>query len=132
MFETVVVATDGSASAERAVEVALDFAAHFDAAVHACYVVDRGEVADSPESVRDEFAEALETAGDDALSFVADEASEIGAGEVDLIATGTRGRHGEHSFLLGSVAEAVVRESPIPVLTVRQLDEDEKRAAHAH
>ena len=39
---------------------------------------------------------------------------------------GTRGRHGEHSFLLGSVAESVVRRCPTPVLTVRQLDEDEQ------
>ena len=39
----------------------------------------------------------------------------------DLVATGTRGRHGAHRFLLGSVAEAVVRTCPVPVLTVRQL-----------
>jgi len=152
MFETVVIATDGSASAERAVEVALDFADRFDAAVHACYVVDRGEVAGTPEEVREDLAQALEDAGDEALTFVDEHAAELGAGEVvtavregepavelisyarahdaDLIATGTRGRHGEHSFLLGSVAEAIVRESPIPVLTVRQLDEDEEQAAH--
>jgi nucleotide-binding universal stress UspA family protein len=42
--------------------------------------------------------------------------------DADAVATGTRGRHGEHSFLLGSVAERVVRRCPVPVLTVRQLD----------
>jgi nucleotide-binding universal stress UspA family protein len=45
--------------------------------------------------------------------------------DADVIGTGTRGRHGEHSFLLGSVAEAVVRRSSIPVLTVRWLDPEE-------
>jgi nucleotide-binding universal stress UspA family protein len=42
-----------------------------------------------------------------------------------VIATGTRGRHGDYAFLLGSVAEAVIRRSPVPVLTVRQLGTDE-------
>lgn len=43
-------------------------------------------------------------------------------GRPHVVATGTRGRDGEHSFLLGSVAERVVRTCPVPVLTVRQLE----------
>ncbi|MHB9287166.1 universal stress protein [Halobacteriales archaeon Cl-PHB] len=149
MFETVVIATDGSASAERAVRVALDLADRFDATVHALYVVDTGELAGSPEAVRADLESALTTTGNEALTFV-QEAADAEPGEVvtavregdpaievisyakehdaDLLATGTRGRHGEHSFLLGSVAEAVVRKSPIPVLTVRQLDPAESAA----
>jgi nucleotide-binding universal stress UspA family protein len=42
------------------------------------------------------------------------------------VALGTRGRHGENRLLLGSVAEAVVRACPVPVLTVRQLAADEE------
>ncbi|MFT4958507.1 MAG: nucleotide-binding universal stress UspA family protein, partial [Halobacteriales archaeon] len=42
--------------------------------------------------------------------------------DVDLVATGTRGRHGENQFLVGSVAERVVRSCSQPVLTVRQLE----------
>lgn len=38
---------------------------------------------------------------------------------VDLIVIGTHGRHGVSRVLLGSVAEKVVRMSPVPVLTVR-------------
>jgi nucleotide-binding universal stress UspA family protein len=145
MIDTVVVATDGSASAERAVEVAADLAAKFDAAVHALYVIDQGDVEGTPEDVRPEVAEALTVAGEEAIEFVreaAGDAAEISTAlrngdpaieicsyarevEADVVATGTRGRHGEHSFLLGSVAEAVVRQSDIPVLTVRQLDPDE-------
>ncbi|MBC7170924.1 MAG: universal stress protein, partial [Polyangiaceae bacterium] len=37
----------------------------------------------------------------------------------DLIVMGTHGRSGLAHFLIGSVAEKVVRSSPIPVLTVR-------------
>lgn len=43
-------------------------------------------------------------------------AEEIGA---DLIVMGTHGRRGLSRALIGSVAEMVVRTSPIPVLTVR-------------
>lgn len=141
MFDTVVVATDGSESAERAVTVALDFAARFDAAVHALYVVDAGEVAESPPDVRGELEDALRAAGAEALSFVDDHADRVTtavregdpavevidyAESVDagLVTTGTRGRHGDHAFLLGSVAEAVVRRAPMPVLTVRQLADE--------
>ncbi len=148
MFETVVIATDGSESAGRAVRMALDLADRFDAAVHALYVVDAGELRSSPEVVRAEFEDALEAAGGEALSFVESEADEAAGYEVvtairegdpadeiiayarevdaDVVATGTRGRHGEHAFLLGSVAEAVVRRCPVPVLTVRQLSEEER------
>ena len=42
-----------------------------------------------------------------------------------MVALGTRGRHGDDAYLLGSVAEEVTRRCPKPVLTVRQLDGDE-------
>jgi len=148
MFDTVVIATDGSATAERAVAAALDLAARFDATAHALYVVDSGEVAGSPEAVREDFERALATTGGKALTFVREtaEADDPAAEdaivtavregdpareicqyareiEADVIATGTRGRHGEHGYLLGSVAEGVVRRADVPVLTVRQMEE---------
>lgn len=45
------------------------------------------------------------------------------AGElsIDLIVMATHGRRGLAHFILGSVAEAVIREAPCPVLTVRPL-----------
>ena len=140
MIDTVVIATDGSESVRRAVAVALDLADRFDAAVHALYVVDAGEVESSPEGVRDEVRAALESQGEEAIETVTGTAdrtvttavregrppAEIGqyAREVDadVVATGTRGRHGENRFLVGSVAERVVRTCPVPVLTVRQLE----------
>jgi nucleotide-binding universal stress UspA family protein len=39
--------------------------------------------------------------------------------EVDQIVTGSHGRSGVTRILLGSVAEAVVRRSPVPVTVVR-------------
>ena len=39
--------------------------------------------------------------------------------KADLIVIGTHGRHGLSHAILGSVAEQVIRSSPIPVLTVR-------------
>lgn len=37
----------------------------------------------------------------------------------DLVVMGTHGRHGVSHVVLGSVADKVVRTSPVPVLTVR-------------
>jgi nucleotide-binding universal stress UspA family protein len=153
MFETVVIATDGSASGERAVETAVDLAERFDAEAHALYVVDESKVGDLPEDLHEEVSEALFEQGQEALEAV--EAAVDGPVttvvregrparqittyvreiDADVVATGTRGRGGEHSFLLGSVAEAVVRTCPVPVLTVRQLEgrggPDAARAADA-
>ncbi|WP_226004247.1 universal stress protein [Natrinema salinisoli] len=139
MFDTVVVATDGSDSVKRAVDVAFDLANRFDAEVHALSVIDASEVDASPQQLREELRTALETTAEAAVTTVEERADgdvttatregrpaaeiceyarEIDA---DLVATGTRGRHGENRLLLGSVAERIVRTSPVPVLTVRQL-----------
>lgn len=143
MFETVVIATDGSESARRGIRTALDVATRFDATVHAVYVVDADEIAASPEQVRDQLQDAIESAGEQALETVREEAADLDCElvtaveegspateiieyatdvDADVIAMGTRGRHGEHAYVLGSVAEAVVRRAPLPVLTVRQLE----------
>jgi nucleotide-binding universal stress UspA family protein len=42
----------------------------------------------------------------------------IRAHGIDLVVMGTHGRHGLPRLLLGSVAEKVVRTSPVPVMTV--------------
>jgi nucleotide-binding universal stress UspA family protein len=141
MFETVLIATDGSESVQRAVEVALDIARRFDADVHAVYVVDTTEVNSSPERLREELHTALKECGEEALAALRGHAdrsitTEILEGrpssiistyarkhDADLVAMGTRGRHGEDRFLIGSVAERVVRSCPVPVLTVRQLED---------
>lgn len=140
MYDTVVLATDGSQSGERAVTLALDFVRRFDADVHTLFVTDTSELDATPSQVRDDLEDALNQRGQEALDSVEERADRevitaIREGkpateicsyaqevEADMIVTGTRGRNGEHAYLLGSVAEAVVRQSPVPVLTVRQLD----------
>ncbi|MCQ4334035.1 universal stress protein [Natronomonas sp. F2-12] len=144
MFETVVVATDGSESVSRAAECTLDFAARFDATVHALYVRDEGQVETLPDRLHDDVRNALDEQAEAALDTVleanrrTEDSIEIETAvrggqpakqivgyareiDADAVAMGTRGRSGEHSFLLGSVAERVVRTCPVPVLTVRQL-----------
>jgi nucleotide-binding universal stress UspA family protein len=141
MFETVVIATDGSESVQRAIAVATDFAERFGATVHALSVVDTDEVEGAPESVREDLRAALAENADVAAEEVADwldgevvtavreerpapEITDYASEEdADVVAMGTRGRHGENRFLIGSVAERVVRTCPVPVLTVRQLDD---------
>jgi universal stress protein A len=46
---------------------------------------------------------------------------------VDLIVMGTHGRTGLRRLLMGSIAEAVVRWAPCPVLTVKQPHEPAKK-----
>jgi len=48
---------------------------------------------------------------------------------VDVVVMGTHGRRGLERYLLGSVAERVVRLSPAPVLAAWMLDEDEQEPA---
>jgi nucleotide-binding universal stress UspA family protein len=44
------------------------------------------------------------------------------AEHADLIVMGTHGRSGLRRLLMGSVAEEVVRKSPVPVLTLREAE----------
>lgn len=150
MFDTVVVATDGSDSVGRAVQIAIDLAARFDAAVHALYVIDDDEVGSSPEAVREDLRDVLDERGSQALEDIVDLAeerddeldvtAEVREGrpadeiieyarsiDAGVVVTGTRGRHGENRFLIGSVAERVVRTCPVPVLTVRRLTTENPR-----
>lgn len=48
--------------------------------------------------------------------------------EIDLIVMGGHGRRGLRRFVLGSVAEEVVREAPCPVLTLRRPSSDDPLA----
>lgn len=125
MFETVLVATDGSDSVERAVQTALDLAADVDATVHAISVVDPTE-SGGREAAEAALEAVVEAADREVATAIreGDPAPEIcayaSAVDADLLAMGTRGRGGD-SFHLGSVAAHVVERADPPVLTVRQL-----------
>jgi nucleotide-binding universal stress UspA family protein len=144
MYDTILVPTDGSPAAERAVDHAVELAAQFGATVHALYVVDVA-LYSSLEAGVDAVMEALEAEGDEAVEEVASRCAAVDVdaetavvvgtvhraiekyvedNDVDLVVMGTHGRQGIERFLLGSVAERTVRTSSVPVLTVSLDDTD--------
>ncbi|KAB1196852.1 MULTISPECIES: universal stress protein [Haloferax] len=134
MFDHILAPTDGSDHAVRAAEYAVDLAATYGAALHVLYVVDvRTSHADV--SVDDDS----ETRGETAVGTIADLAAardvpvetEIRVGlphevivdyeaerDIDLVVMGTHGTSGLERYLIGSVAERVVRLSDVPVMCV--------------
>ncbi|GGC57201.1 universal stress protein [Haloferax sulfurifontis] len=148
MYSEILVPTDGSKAAERAIDHALDIAETYDARIHALYVVDTS-IYTSLDAGADVVIDALEREGDAATRHVREAADEVGIDvqaevvtgtayrsirkyiddhDIDLVVMGTHGRTGLSHYLLGSVTERVVRTSPVPVLTIRLDDEDEDEA----
>ncbi|WP_265109937.1 universal stress protein [Halosolutus halophilus] len=133
MYDTILVATDGSEPANRAVDHALDLASTFDADLHAIYVVDTRRYGDSMLANADQAVSDLEDHGRELLDDIAAQAdvpvtSEIRDGrpheqigtyadeiDADLLVLGNRGlgAGGE----IGSNAERVVRYVDRPVIT---------------
>jgi nucleotide-binding universal stress UspA family protein len=144
MYERILVPTDGSPAAEAAVEQAVSLAEQYDATVHALYVVDTSAYS-TLEAGAEVIINALEEEGQAAVAEIADAGEAAGvdvettvtAGtayrsileyvdehDVDLVVMGTHGRRGLDRYLLGSVTERVVRTADVPVLTVRQRDDE--------
>ncbi|WP_137285640.1 universal stress protein [Halorussus salinisoli] len=141
MYENVLVPTDGSDSAELAIERGLELAETYGATVHALYVV---EPVYTAEYSGERIINALEDEGKRATAAIAAQGdercvpveTEVRRGpphreildyadvrDVDLVVMGTHGRTSVERYLLGSVTEKVVRLSDVPVLTVRTTDE---------
>lgn len=139
MYDGVLVPTDGSTATEGAIEHAIDLANRYDATLHALYVVDAGTYS-SLEVAADAVADELRSEGTAAVEAVADRAEGAGVAVetavetgvvhqsivdyvdregIDLVVMGTHGRTGVGRFLLGSVAEKVIRTAEAPVMTVR-------------
>jgi nucleotide-binding universal stress UspA family protein len=134
MYEDILLPTDGSQGAEAALEHAIEIATQWDATLHVLYVVDFRVARSGPlrESLRDEGREVLrdvEVAGTQAGLSVVTETAEgsphdeileyVAEHGIDLVVVGSHGRSGVDRLVMGSVAERVVRLSPVPVLTVR-------------
>lgn len=127
------VAVDGSAPAQRALLVGLDLMRACKGAVELCYVI--GTPALVPASRADAANEGhllLDASGLTAAQFGIVAGKHVVEGDsgpriIDLaqamdcqmIALGTHGRGGVERAMLGSVAESVVRMSPLPVVVVR-------------
>jgi nucleotide-binding universal stress UspA family protein len=140
--KNILVPTDFSPHAEHALDYAVELAGKLDAKVHllnaigvpalgvpelgvalTSTVID-GMVAEN-QAALDKLAAARRATGrmgetmlrtGDARDVIMQAVEEVKA---DLIVMGTHGRRGLSRALLGSVAESIVRHSPIPVLTIR-------------
>lgn len=140
MFENILVATDGSEHGYRAANIALDLGKISGGKVTAIYVADTNRTSHLPDDMLlFSIRELLLKEGKEALKHVEDLAREKGvayegvvvegnpgseiisyaeSAKMDIIIMGAVGRTGLDKFLLGSVAEKVVRNSKIPVLTI--------------
>jgi nucleotide-binding universal stress UspA family protein len=140
-FHHILVPLDFEDPSQEALEVALDLALAFDAKLTVLHAWDLpvysyAGLSYLPPDVATVVEEAAETSLASAMALVIkilpraksvlvrgrpdvetlDAAARL---KVDLIVMGTHGRRGVSRMLLGSVAEKVVRSSPVPVLTIR-------------
>lgn len=141
MYDRVLLAADGSEPSVAAAEHALDVAGTYGATLHAVFVVDTdtGALTVSKNEVRDALRDLGREAGGSALRDVEARAEAAGVEPVtdvlegrpddrilgyvdderiDLVVMGTHGRTGIERRITGSVAGRVVREAPVPVMTV--------------
>lgn len=140
IYKKIMVATDGSKPARKAIETGIDIAKLSGAKIYAVYVVvptthsarNFGWEKAAMEHFRNEgkratgfVEETAKVAGIEVESVLleghpADEIVKFAEqNDIEMIVMGTLGKTGLDRFLLGSVAENVVRHSKIPVLVVR-------------
>ncbi|MFC7135378.1 MULTISPECIES: universal stress protein [Salinibaculum] len=139
MYSDILIPTDGSQGAKAALQHGIEIATQWDATLHALYVVDLRLARSGPllQMLQEEGRQALrdnEVAGTQAGLSVVTELVEgypheeileyIREHGIDMVVMGTHGRTGIDRIILGSVAERVVRRSPVPVLTVREEESD--------
>ena len=143
MYERILFPTDSPETTDSVLAHAVDLSEQYNAQLHVLYVVDSTVFANDVET--GVIVEEFESAGERIAKEATARAREAGLEDVesavvhghpsreilgyaddhdvDLIVMGTRGRTGLGRFLLGSVAEKIVRLSPVPVLTVRRPEE---------
>jgi nucleotide-binding universal stress UspA family protein len=140
MFDKILVATDGSEHGEKAARVGIELARLSGGTLTAIYVADTSKTSHLPDDMLlFSIRELLLKEGKEAVDYVEKMAKEAGVSfesvvaegnpgneiigyasknGMEVIVLGTVGRSGLDRFLLGSVAEKVVRNSLVPVLTV--------------
>lgn len=143
IFRKIMIATDGSEEVKKAVNTAVEIAKLTTAKLYAVHVISMGFYSmtlPTDEDWNKAFQQRIETEGKEATAYVENAGKPanvevesvilrgspaeeiIGFAErnnIDLIVMGTLGRTGIKGFLIGSVAEKVVRHSKKPVLVVR-------------
>jgi nucleotide-binding universal stress UspA family protein len=141
MYDSVLVATDGSQGTTETLAHATSIARDNDATLHGLYVVDKRLYLAADKANQDEVRQSLEEEGDVALDDIAVGGEEAGVEVVtnmeegiphktitdyaeregiDLIVMGTHGRTGRDRLAhLGSVTERVVENTDTPIMVVR-------------
>jgi len=142
LFKRILVAIDGSENAERAASYGINVAKTTGAEVHALYVISTKHAVTTrtvmgwSEAFEEYLAdkggvevENVEKLGEKAgvkvkpvymKGIPADKILEYASeNSIDLIVMGTHGLTGIKKFLIGSVAENVVRHSKVPVMIIR-------------
>jgi nucleotide-binding universal stress UspA family protein len=142
MFEKILIATDGSPHSQRAAKAGIDLAKLSGGKVTALHVVDLDRfLGDMSYNIADKVVEGtksrMKSEGEAAIKQVEELAKSAGvpvekkmaeghpadeilkaAASMDTVVIGSIGRRGMSKFLLGSVAEKVVRNSKVPVMVV--------------
>jgi nucleotide-binding universal stress UspA family protein len=148
MYKKILLPTDGSENSERAAEPAIQLGSRSGAEIVVLYVIETPRLIGIRSVDRDELRKKLEQEGRNAFDRISDKLREtksegkcqkdvkldlklkegspsdtilktIDEEKIDLVVMGTSGKHGIDRFLLGSVAENIVRSAPCPVLVVR-------------
>lgn len=143
MYQRILVAIEGSEASQRALAEAIRLATLCRGSLRCVFVARRPATFGNPMANVAAITDAMEATGTNALEAAADAAKRAGvpaetrfieanedpvaktilreanAWDADLIAIGTHGRTGIDHFLIGSVAEGVIREASKPVLLVR-------------
>lgn len=142
IFKKILVATDGSVTAEKAASHAINLSKMTGAEIHALYVISTGYsvTTRSVKGWTDEFEEGLAKRGRIAICYIEQLGKEAGIivkpvlikgipaeeiltyaekNDMDLIVMGTKGLTGIEKLLLGSVAENVLRHSKVPVMIIQ-------------
>jgi nucleotide-binding universal stress UspA family protein len=147
MYKRILIAVDGSNTSDLALEEALKLAAEHQSQLRIVHVVDvlmffAGEpgffyivglekaIVESGERLLQKAAATAGSVGikaetkllriEDSSQRIADMiVGEATAWPTELIVVGTHGRRGLSHLFLGSVAEGIVRISPVPVLLIR-------------
>ena len=144
MFRNILVAIDNSGASSSVLGLALDIANQNKASITICTVVNYARVAPSAIDMSGLGSSRMfEILRDDATRLLADALARAGEMDVavrsmlldgepvsqilkiargtrtDLIIVGSHGRRGFYRFMLGSVAEGVLRGSSVPVLIGR-------------
>ena len=139
MYERILVATDGSPSADAALEQAIGLASQLDSTIHGVAVVETrtaydNDIVDPAEvtaRLRERAEATLEQLSDRARSAGVPVETTVRSGvpheavldvvderKVDLVVLGARGHSDFRGALLGSTVDAIVRLAPVPVLVV--------------